>query len=124
MNVKSETVNKLISKWQRRFYVNDWEITWSVQSMEYNWGQIYLEPEYRKAHMNLDIQSHPNLKELDKTIRHEVIHILHAHFEEAFFLVKKTVDKKMWDVLHAQYKNACEKIVRDLEDIFDDFEWS
>lgn len=70
-----------VNRWKHLLSIEDWDIQFRYTSLdEDELGSCSVEPHHNSAMILLDLNKIQNKKELLEVVRHELIHITHAHF--------------------------------------------
>ena len=73
---------KFIERWKYLLSLEEWDIQFRhVKLEDGTLGECGCEPAHKSATINIDIAKHKSIDEVLATVRHELIHLVHAHFE-------------------------------------------
>ncbi len=83
-------------------------------------GQVFSQDQYQEATIEIDHTSIPNAKRLIEVLRHEMLHLLHADVRSGLMpQIGAAVSAKMADVLDVACQMAVERLVTNMERMFD-----
>lgn len=107
---------KFINRWKYLLSIEDWDITFKhVKLEDGTLGECGCEPAHKSANINVDIGKHKDVNELLATVRHEMIHLVHAHFESYRNSVCKYLSPTLSDVADDIYSIGAEDVVLKIE---------
>jgi len=96
--VKAVT-SKFIDRWKYLLSIEEWDIQLRYINLEDGTlGECSVEPAHKAAVVLIDVGKHKNKNQLLDTIRHEMIHIVHAHFESYRASISKYLLPSVADV--------------------------
>jgi len=105
------------------FHLNDWKVTfkynWIGEEGDLTFGTCTTDPSYKHATIVINPELLEDEIELVKTLRHELIHVLHSSFDIYRDTVQKLVSSKEFDALDTVFHYACEDAVMFIENILD-----
>jgi len=100
--------------------LEDWEIEVRNKSLsEDTMAEATVYGEYRNARIDVDLECHADRKSLATTLRHEMLHMLHAHIGLYRMCVAGVVKGPKWDMLENTIEYGLEELVTQIELILD-----
>lgn len=109
---------KIINRWKYLLGLDDWDITFKCVKLEDGtFGECGVEPAHKSASINIDVEKHKDATELLETVRHELLHIVHALFDSYRSSVIKSLAPNVVDVTDDIYILAAEDVVTKLENL-------
>jgi len=107
---------KLVNRWKYLLGIEEWDIKFRYSKLEEDtMGVCMADPQYKKATIIVDIAEHKNNEELLDTIRHEMLHIIHAEFELYREMIKDHVGANTLTTMDTVFELGAETVVRRLE---------
>lgn len=81
-------------------------------------GKCEADSRYKRADISVDARKHDSEEEIQDTVRHEMLHVVGAHFETYRRALCPIVGEKQWKILEEIWRDANEGLVKQLESIF------
>jgi len=107
---------KWVNHWKFLLGIDDWDVVFRYAKLEDGTlGECGVEAVHKSAGITVDIEKHKNKQELLETIRHELIHIMHAEFELYRNATIKYLTPNMIDMADDIYSIGAEGLVLKVE---------
>ena len=107
---------KFIEHWKYLLSLEEWDISVrNVKLEDGKLGECGCEPAHKSATINIDVSKHKTIEELLETVRHEFIHLVHAHFESYRNSVTKILAPNVRDATDDIYAIGAEDVVLKIE---------
>ena len=107
---------KFVSRWKHLLSIEEWDINMRYTSLEDGTlGCCSVTPAHKYATILIDISQNKDENELLETVRHEMFHIVHAHFEGYREAAIEHLSPGVAKALDAVYSIAAEDVVLKLE---------
>jgi hypothetical protein len=108
--------SKFVDRWKHLLSIEEWDIQFRYTNLEDGTiGECSVEPAHKAAVILIDISKHKNKNQLLDTIRHELIHIAHAHFESYRSSISKYLLPSVADVADDIFFIGAEDVVLKIE---------
>lgn len=109
-----------IDRWKFLLSIEEWDIVIKNTKLEDGTlGECGCEPAHKSASINVDISKHKSVEEVLLTVRHEMIHLVHAHFESYRNSVSKYLASNVSDVSDDIYSIGAEDVVLKIEHLIE-----
>jgi len=96
-------------------WVFSFEYSWIGDSDDMIYGQCIAEPDYNSALITINVQLIEDEESLCRTIRHEMLHVLHSAFEVYRKAVAKILTNSEFNALDVLWGSCAESTVKQLE---------
>lgn len=115
--------NSVVARWKYLLGIEEWKIKFRYTKLEDGgMGECRADPVYRKATIVFDLAEHKDKKDLLDTLRHEMLHIVHAEFEHFRDQAREYFSPAVATTLDDVYMIGAEACVRKLEGLLDRLE--
>ena len=105
-----------VDKWKYLLSIEDWDILFRYSKLdEDELGACMVEPHHKSAVIILDITKIKDKQELLETLRHELIHITHAHFNSYRQAVSKNLAPNVSEIADDIFSIGAEDLVLKVE---------
>ena len=116
-----EIVDEYLETMRWKLQLQDWGININYTRIKQSGtiGMCRADPKYKRADIDLDYDLIENKTELLRTLRHELFHIMHSHFEVYRKAVSHLVTENEFDAIDEIFIHAAEDCVLKLENMLD-----
>lgn len=83
------------------------------------WGECFSEPKYMRGTITINTDEHETLEQVGKTVRHELLHLVHAEFNSYRAACTQALTKQEDDITDTVFDLAAERVVNTLETMLD-----
>jgi len=105
-----------INRWKHLLSIKDWDVQLRYTTLDADeLGCCGVEPHHKSAMIMVDINQIKDKQELLEVIRHELMHIVHAHFNSYRQAVEKHLPPNVVTVSDEIFSIAAEDLVLKLE---------
>lgn len=115
-----ELVNANIKQMRWALQLQDWNIDVTCGPLEANCGgTCKSDPKRQRACIEINPAAHEDEVDVVTTLRHELLHVLHADFETYRKAVSQLVDSSTFNAIDEFFSHAAESLVARLERMLD-----
>ena len=93
----------------------DFRYQWIGDGNDWFLGRSYADSKYNTATIELNIELLEDEEAIVKTLRHEMLHVIHAEFATYRSAMEPLVTVAEFKSLNTVYSSCCEKTVKQLE---------
>jgi len=112
-------VKREVPRYQKLLNLPHWifnfQYGWIDDAEDSFYGKCWPDPDYNTATIKINFELHENEEILVRTIRHEMLHVVHAEFETYRKAASLLMTKPEFMAMDVVFGACCEKTVKQLE---------
>lgn len=115
-------VGNIITEMLYTLRLNAWriDIEWhAADGFENTQGRCTADPKYRRAIIIIDCDLHDDMQDIGNTLRHELLHIMHASFQTYRRACSQGLERTEDNIVDEVYQLAAEETVLAIESMLD-----